>query len=439
MPMASPSIELSMIVKNGAATLPRCLQSVAPCVDRMLVGDTGSSDASPEVCRALGAEVVRLPWEDDFARARNRLLALATCDWVLVLDADEMLGGDAPAPVREAVARRNIFGYDVWRWNYVREAHSRGGEQAPIPNPGAVEASRPYPAYVPTLNTRLFRRHPGVYWEHCVHETVSGRLEQLGLARARAGFIIHHFGQAEDADEVRRSKNDLYLELGLRKVQSNPDDARACFELGLAELEHRRRPAAALAWFERACALEPTRAAAWLFAGVCRDRLGRPGEAMEKLRAARELGLDTPVLHEAMGDAHLHLAEYEAARAAYERASGSGGVSPLNDAKLGATEVCLGLAEQGIGRMKQAVARSPRFAELYDILVAGALFGGDVRLAAEAAQARLEVGQPEERHFQIAAELRAALAKGAKVPAPAAMARAQADRPWDPSALPRLD
>jgi hypothetical protein len=66
-----------------------------------------------------------------------------------------------------------------------------------------------------------------------------------------------------------------------------------------------------------------------------------------------------------------------------------GGISPLNSAKLGSCEVCLGLVEQGIGRIKQTVEMNPEFVELYDILIAGALMSGDKALAEEATEAKL--------------------------------------------------
>ncbi len=95
-----PTIELNMIVKNGAAGLARCLTSVAPFIDRIVIGDTGSTDATPDIARQFGAELLRLPWEDDFARARNRVLAYRRCDWILVLDADEMLDHHAARQIR---------------------------------------------------------------------------------------------------------------------------------------------------------------------------------------------------------------------------------------------------------------------------------------------------------------------------------------------------
>ena len=88
-----------MIVKNEARSLARCLDSVAPWVDKMIVLDTGSTDDTIAIARAHGAEVYERRWTNDFAAARNAALAHSDADWNLVLDADEWLtsGGEIPA------------------------------------------------------------------------------------------------------------------------------------------------------------------------------------------------------------------------------------------------------------------------------------------------------------------------------------------------------
>jgi tetratricopeptide (TPR) repeat protein len=402
-----PTVELSMIVKDGAPVLARCLRSASSFVDRIVLGDTGSSDESPAIARDFGAEVIAIPWEQDFSRARNRVLSHRKCDWILVLDADEMLDDAAGVRIRELMEAQNIYAFHNPRWNYMRETSTRLGFQAARPNPFVIEEARPYPAYVPLPTTRLFRSHPGIYYEGCVHETITRRLTALGLASARADFVVHHFGHAEDADLERKRKNDLYQELGERKLAANANDAQAFIEMGLAELENSRRPAVALMHFERACQLSPRSAVAWLFAGVCMVRLMKLSEALPCLERAATLGMRNAVFYQAMGDAHFHAGRYGEACEAYAKVARLGEGSPLTDAKQGAAEVHLGAAEQGIRRMRQAVADAPAFGELYDILAAGALLGGDVELAAQTAEARLGVGKPTEFHFQLAEILQA--------------------------------
>ncbi len=403
--MASPTIELSMIVKDGAAGLARCLASVAPLVDRMVIGDTGSTDTSVAIARWFGAEVVRIPWENDFARARNRVLDHARCDWVLVLDADEMLDQTAAPRLAECVAAEGIFAFDVPRWNYLLHGDSRSGDAGAVANSCLLEASRPYPAYAVSLNTRLFRRHPGLIFERPVHETVSGRVEALGLARCLAPFVIHHFGQVEDPMLVRQGKNEFYHRIGLAQLATHPGDGRTHFELGLTELEHYRRPGAALDYFEAACEIDQGDGPAWIFRGICLIRLGRLGEALQVLERAQTLAPGSMVVHEARGDACFHTARYVEAAASYRCAVALGGVSALLEAKLAATEVHLGDRIGGVARAQRALERQNASPELHDVVVATLLLASENRLAAGVATRRTRLDRATPFHFVLAASL----------------------------------
>ena len=70
-----PTIELSRIVKNGARGLPACLASVRGIADRIVIGDTGSTDDGMAIARGFGAEIFNVPWTEDYAAARNGALA----------------------------------------------------------------------------------------------------------------------------------------------------------------------------------------------------------------------------------------------------------------------------------------------------------------------------------------------------------------------------
>lgn len=93
----SHTVGLVMIVRNEARGLARCLESVRPWVDDLLVMDTGSTDDSVAIAHQHGARVGHFEWVNDFSVARNAALALSPCDWRLVLDGDEWLvaGGQA--------------------------------------------------------------------------------------------------------------------------------------------------------------------------------------------------------------------------------------------------------------------------------------------------------------------------------------------------------
>ncbi|MBF2052294.1 MAG: glycosyltransferase [Candidatus Sericytochromatia bacterium] len=86
-------ISVCMIVRDEAATLARCLDSIHDAVDEIIVVDTGSVDQSREIADNY-AKVRRFehPWRDDFAAARNFALAQASGEWILSLDGDEYVG-----------------------------------------------------------------------------------------------------------------------------------------------------------------------------------------------------------------------------------------------------------------------------------------------------------------------------------------------------------
>lgn len=102
--MIGEKIEAVMIVKDEEAVLGRCLNSLKG-IDKVTILDTGSTDRTAEVAIAHGAEfhAGKYRWRDDFAEARNKALSFATGDWILVIDADEIMAGDSMAALRKAV------------------------------------------------------------------------------------------------------------------------------------------------------------------------------------------------------------------------------------------------------------------------------------------------------------------------------------------------
>src|ERR1700733_3307990 len=88
------SLCLSMIVKNEAHVIQRCLRSVKPFIDSYSISDTGSTDNTMEIIREELAEIPGVlesdPWQD-FGTNRNIALSRCTGDYVLTLDADEVL------------------------------------------------------------------------------------------------------------------------------------------------------------------------------------------------------------------------------------------------------------------------------------------------------------------------------------------------------------
>ena len=85
------TISLCMIVKNEEDTLGRCLESVKDIVDEIVIVDTGSTDKTREIAKRYTKKVFNFKWIDDFSAARNYSFSKATKDYILWLDADDVI------------------------------------------------------------------------------------------------------------------------------------------------------------------------------------------------------------------------------------------------------------------------------------------------------------------------------------------------------------
>lgn len=408
------TLALSMIVRNGEPHLQACLSSARPFVQEIVVADTGSTDHSIEIARDFGARIIQIPWEDDFAKARNLSLAEVTADWVLSLDADERLdpheGERLPTLISGGVAA-----YQVVIRNYVASAQERLWDQPAKPNDGAFPEASVYPAYLEHRNVRLFRRDPDIYFVHRVHESVGPRVLATGRPLGDAGFLIHHFGLALQGQE-RLQKNEMYRRMGQAKIRENPRDAQAYFELGLEEFEHFGDYPSALEHFQASTRLNPKLAVAWLFQGLVQLKMEEDSRALESFRRARRGGHDSAILAESEGDAHYNLGDCRAAERAYRHALTLSPESATIESKLGLTQVRAACqqpalaehshAEEGLALLLHAVERQPSHGHLYDRLVAAAVSLNQLESAALAAECKLVNTNPDESSYLRAAALR---------------------------------
>jgi glycosyltransferase involved in cell wall biosynthesis len=93
------SIGVSMIVKNESECIEACLESIKGA-DEIVIVDTGSEDNTVEICKRYTSNVFTdYKWDDNFAEARNVSLSRCTADWILIIDADEVLK-DGIVPIK---------------------------------------------------------------------------------------------------------------------------------------------------------------------------------------------------------------------------------------------------------------------------------------------------------------------------------------------------
>jgi len=388
-----PRLALSMIVRNAARDLPRCLESMRGIVDDMVLADTGSTDDTVAIARAAGARVASIPWENDFAKARNHALAElrshTSASWILTLDADEMLDSYAVDAIAPLLRSNEYAGYTVPIRNYFRSRNTRIWDCAAVENDGRLPASREFPAFVAHGNVRLFRNDPDIYFVARVHESVGPRILELGRKVRQCDLVIHHFGSAADRETMAR-KNAFYRELGRQKVLEMPQNAQAHFELGLLEFDNFHDYTAACSCFLRACELSPGLSVAWLFLGLARSRLKRYEEALAALQKCERLGYAAPLLAETKGDVFYNLGRFREASRCYERALRKASASAVIESKLGLALVRAGRKDKGLFLLRAGPLKQPELGEVHDRLIQALVWLGDLTEAATAAEQKLD-------------------------------------------------
>jgi glycosyltransferase involved in cell wall biosynthesis len=143
-----------MIVKNEAAILARCLDTIADLVDEVIIVDTGSTDSTKEIAAEYTAKIFDFKWENDFSAARNFSFSKATMEYIYSADADEMLDEEN----RERFKRLKsvlLPEIEIVQMKYVTET----------PFNTVMNAEKEY-------RPKLFRRLRQFTWIDPIHETV---------------------------------------------------------------------------------------------------------------------------------------------------------------------------------------------------------------------------------------------------------------------------
>ncbi|WP_337098679.1 glycosyltransferase family 2 protein [Paenibacillus sp. YIM B09110] len=201
------TISLCMIVKNEEDCLDRCLSSVQDIADEIIIADTGSTDRTKEIAARFGARIYDFEWIDDFSAARNFAFGQATQEFILWLDADDVLEAADSARLL-ALKDQSDFPYDSVTMSYhlTFDEHNR-------------------PVHSLKRN-RLVRRSRGFRWHGAVHEylAISGPTFHSDIA------VTHR---------KERAYTDRNLQIYLRrKDQCELFDPRDQYYFGNELLDH---------------------------------------------------------------------------------------------------------------------------------------------------------------------------------------------------------
>ncbi len=210
-------LSIAMVACNEEANISRTLSSVIDLADEINLVDSGSTDRTLEIARSFGATVriFEEPWKG-FARQKNSAIDKATDDWVLLLDADEVVSPELAAEIRTLLAGEPSYqAYWIPRRNQIFKRWMRHG------------------GFYPDRKLRLFRKGAARLPEDVeVHETpqttaATGTLKHdlLHYQYPTLALYIEHMNRYSSASvplALRRGRTSRSFAAFLVNVVVNP-------------------------------------------------------------------------------------------------------------------------------------------------------------------------------------------------------------------------
>jgi tetratricopeptide (TPR) repeat protein len=207
---------------------------------------------------------------------------------------------------------------------------------------------------------RLFRNSPEMRFHGAVHEIIDPTRLPRHFKFDFLPIVIHHYGKVRGEERVA-AKQRLYLALGLKKIQDDPANAKAYFDLGIQHQELGSH-AEACACFDRSfqlAALPQT----LLYWALSEKNLGQYENATRLLKRAIDLGLDSFEVRLELGNVHVAQCDWPAANAEYAACIALNPNNPIAIFNYGLVTRKTGDTDGAITLYNRALDLDPKFRE----------------------------------------------------------------------------
>ena len=342
-----PSLSLCMIVKNEERYLARCLQSLQPVVDEMIVVDTGSSDQTRDIAEVFGARIFDFEWKDDFAAARNYSLEKATGDWILVMDADEVIASEDHKTLRNLIRKnqKGKIGFLITTRNYTNKYNGIGWES----NDGRYGNLEEGCGWIPSRKTRLFRNLPTILFEYPVHELVDPALDRNGFRIRSCDVPVHHYGFLDLSKASQKSKH--YHSIGKNSLERMSNDPKVIQELAVqANLVGEQEKAINL--WKRLAELQPNDLKTFINLSAAYEKFGDYKNARSEALKAIAIAPRSREGHLNWGRSEFFLGNFSEAQGVFQKIVQSDSDYLPARFMLCAAQICAGKSEEGLATIR---------------------------------------------------------------------------------------
>ncbi|MBC8494621.1 glycosyltransferase [archaeon] len=192
--MTKKTISACLIVKDEEKNLSRCLESIKNVVDEIVIVDTGSKDSTIAIGKKYTNKVFSHKFKNDFSEARNYALSKCTKEWIISIDADEIL--EHSTELKSQLNEKN----DCFKVKIISEKEN--------------QKSSVHKRIV------LFRNSKKYFWSGIVHEKIVESQKNIPKSRMLKKVCIRHFGYNNlEQTEKKRKRN---YPLIIKDMKQNP-------------------------------------------------------------------------------------------------------------------------------------------------------------------------------------------------------------------------
>lgn len=186
-------VSIVIITKNEAGIIAACINKAKLVTDDIVLVDNGSTDGTLDIARVLGCRVYEKRW-DGYGANKNKGVALAKYDWILSIDADEVISDELANALHKLKAGHPTEVYDIKFKSYIGDKPILFG------------------SWGRDHHVRLFNRTMVRWSETLVHETL---VLPTDVEVKKIAGSIHHYS-VKDLDEYER-KSCYYAKLSAKK------------------------------------------------------------------------------------------------------------------------------------------------------------------------------------------------------------------------------
>lgn len=304
-----------MIVKDEGKFIGKALKGVKGFVDEIIVVDTGSKDKTSEIAKKSGAKVFKFKWNNDFSKARNFSLKKSTKDWILILDADEIISEYDLKRIRKITELNEVDAVSMIQKNYSNDRKSLGW----IPVKEKNIYTKDFTGFFPSEIIRLFRNKGKIKYRGGVHETVDESLMKIKAKIARSNIAIHHYQELKGKNTFREKQIE-YLEILKKDIKRNPKNARTYHDMGIIHYKFKKDYKNAIKYLSKAVKLNPNNVNALIDLGSAYIEVKDYDNALKYYEMALKKDPNNPSIFNNLGVVYILKKNFQAAIDHYKQA-----------------------------------------------------------------------------------------------------------------------